>query len=890
MTAVDTRPVAAGLERRDRARPQDRHRARDRHPDRASPRDRRRDASRNPSFLFSNDGFRDLLLTPSLLLLVAIGSAIVIITRNVDLSVGSIVGLTAYLTGRMFIDIPGIPLIGVFIGGVLLGGFLGLINGALVAFARVPALVITLGTLYIYRGINVAWAGGDRINASDLPKEFRALGTDRILGIPILTIIAVVVLIAAAWYLRNLRSGRELYAIGSDPAAAHLYGLQVTRRVIGAFVVSRRPVGPGRRAVRRPLRHGQLGRRLRVGAAGDRRRRDRRRRDLGRRRHRLGCRDRRVPAAHDQPRPADPRHRRLLAARRGRRAHHRLDRARPRPRGPPASTTHRTTGGGPMTAATTDRRAARVYKLHARPAWRRFLLTRETAIIALLILVIVVALGHRPQLRQPADGHLPAARRRADPADRPADDAHHHHRGDRPLGREHRRALERDDRHPDQRRVAVRRSPRSTAILVGTLCGVVNGFLVTVVGLPSLAVTIGTLALFRGIAVGLLGTTAITDFPEFWTDLAKANIPGTPDPGDHDPVRRSSRSSSPCCCTSRPFGRSLYAIGLNKEAAQFSGIDVGRTKFILFVLSGAVSGFAGVYFTLLYSNARGDNAMGMELQVIAAVLLGGVSIFGGRGALHGVIAGVLLIGTLGSALRLAGVTSDIINVITGVLLIALGGLGKLPRLAAGTSLRSRRQEEGTSRDVTRRILTASPARNTRCTHTAHSCTKEGNNDVRNVSASGASRLAARRSPSASLARRRLLRFAAADGRARAADGGDANLSITMLPKNLGNPYFDTSTGGAEEATEEFGGTFEEVGPSEASPDLAGAVHPDRRPAGRGRARSSRRTTPRRSATRSTRRATPASRSSRSTPTPTRTAATCSSTRPPRRASRRSRST
>jgi rhamnose transport system permease protein len=162
----------------------------------------------------------------------------VIITRNVDLSVGSIVGLTAYLTGRMFIDIPGIPLIGVFIGGVLLGGFLGLINGALVAFARVPALVITLGTLYIYRGINVACAGGNRINASDLPKEFRALGTDRILGIPILTIIAAVVLIAAAWYLRNLRSGRELYAIGSDPAAAHLYGLRVTRRVIAAFVVS----------------------------------------------------------------------------------------------------------------------------------------------------------------------------------------------------------------------------------------------------------------------------------------------------------------------------------------------------------------------------------------------------------------------------------------------------------------------------------------------------------------------------------------------------------------------------------------------------------------------------------------------------------------------------
>ncbi len=206
------------------------------------------------------------------------------------------------------------------------------------------------------------------------------------------------------------------------------------------------------------------------------------------------------------------------------------------------------------------------------------------------------------------------------------------------------------------------------AIVVGVVAGAVNGFLVTVVGLPSLAVTIGTLALFRGIAVGLLGTEAVTEFPETWTDLAKANIPGTPLPLIMIPFAGLAIVFAVLLHLT-PFGRSLYAIGLNKEAAQFSGIDVGRTKFVLFVMSGAVSGFAGVYFTLLYSNARGENAMGMELQVIAAVLLGGVSIFGGRGALHGVIAGVLLIGTLGSALRLAGVTSDIINVITGLLLV-----------------------------------------------------------------------------------------------------------------------------------------------------------------------------------------------------------------------------
>ena len=192
---------------------------------------------RNPSFLFSSDGFRDLLLTPSILLLVAVGQAIVIITRNVDLSVGSVLGLTAYLTGRLFVDVPGIPFWLVFPIGIVFGGLLGLINGALVAFAKVPALVITLGTLYAYRGINVLWTGSDRINSSDMPKEFLALGTSAFFGIPVLTIIAVVVLIAAGWFLRTQRAGRELYAIGSDPDAANLYGLKVTQRVLAAFVL-----------------------------------------------------------------------------------------------------------------------------------------------------------------------------------------------------------------------------------------------------------------------------------------------------------------------------------------------------------------------------------------------------------------------------------------------------------------------------------------------------------------------------------------------------------------------------------------------------------------------------------------------------------------------------
>lgn len=190
------------------------------------------------SFLFSSTGWRDLLLTPALLVVLAVGQAVVIITRNVDLSVGSVLGLSAYFAGRLFIDHPGLPIVAVFALCMLFGAALGLVNGLLVAWGKVPALVITLGTLYIYRGVFLTWAGSNRINASDLPADFLNLGTKQLLSIPVLTIIAAAVLVVVGYVLHTARSGRELYAIGSDPDAARLYGLPVGRRVLVAFVVS----------------------------------------------------------------------------------------------------------------------------------------------------------------------------------------------------------------------------------------------------------------------------------------------------------------------------------------------------------------------------------------------------------------------------------------------------------------------------------------------------------------------------------------------------------------------------------------------------------------------------------------------------------------------------
>jgi rhamnose transport system permease protein len=207
------------------------------------------------------------------------------------------------------------------------------------------------------------------------------------------------------------------------------------------------------------------------------------------------------------------------------------------------------------------------------------------------------------------------------------------------------------------------------ALLAGLLCGALNGFLVAYVGLPSLAVTIGTLALFRGLAVGLLGTKAVTDFTEKWTDLATAKISGTSVPVVMDLFLVLALLFVLLLHFSS-FGRGIYDIGLNQEAAHFTGVNVERSKFTVFLLSGVVSAMAGIYYTLRFGSARGDNATGLELQVIAAVLLGGVSIFGGRGKLHGVIAGVLLIGVISSALRLDGVTVNVINIIIGLLLVA----------------------------------------------------------------------------------------------------------------------------------------------------------------------------------------------------------------------------
>jgi rhamnose transport system permease protein len=207
------------------------------------------------------------------------------------------------------------------------------------------------------------------------------------------------------------------------------------------------------------------------------------------------------------------------------------------------------------------------------------------------------------------------------------------------------------------------------AVLLGAVLGAFNGLLVTRIGLPSLAVTIGTLTLYRGIAQGILPTDTIGGFP---TGLASIGV--VPIPHTHIPYSIAFFFALAIVfgvvLHATPLGRAIFAIGAGQEAAFFAGIRVKRIKFWLFVLSGTLSGFAGVLWTLRFASARYDSGVGMELFVDTIVLLGGISIFGGKGTIAGVVLAAAVLGTLQTALTADLVPAQDQNIVVGALLVS----------------------------------------------------------------------------------------------------------------------------------------------------------------------------------------------------------------------------
>jgi rhamnose transport system permease protein len=206
-------------------------------------------------------------------------------------------------------------------------------------------------------------------------------------------------------------------------------------------------------------------------------------------------------------------------------------------------------------------------------------------------------------------------------------------------------------------------------LVAGAVCGLFNGWLVTGLGLPSLAVTIGTMALFRGLAFVILGDESVTSFPAAYTDWGFGQFAGTALPNTI--VLFLVLAVIFAVVLHRtPFGRAIFAIGANKEAARFSGLRVDRIQLRLFVLSGAIAALAGVLLTLRNSTAAGNVGEGFELTAIAAVVLGGVSIFGGSGTVGGVVLALILLGGIQKALNLdPDISTYWVNIVFGILLV-----------------------------------------------------------------------------------------------------------------------------------------------------------------------------------------------------------------------------
>jgi rhamnose transport system permease protein len=194
-----------------------------------------------PRFFSANE-LNIVLGNTTILALLALGEACVVISRNVDLSVGSVVGLSAYVSGNMFGHLhgvsSGVAIVVAFLVGMGVGAACGIVNGALTTIGNIPSLVVTLATLYIIRGIDILIVGGGQVVAFSLPDSFIEISLKSFHEIPYLAFAVAVVVGLGAFVLRSYRSGRDLYAIGSNPEAARLVGIPVARRVFGAFVFS----------------------------------------------------------------------------------------------------------------------------------------------------------------------------------------------------------------------------------------------------------------------------------------------------------------------------------------------------------------------------------------------------------------------------------------------------------------------------------------------------------------------------------------------------------------------------------------------------------------------------------------------------------------------------
>jgi rhamnose transport system permease protein len=224
----------------------------------------------------------------------------------------------------------------------------------------------------------------------------------------------------------------------------------------------------------------------------------------------------------------------------------------------------------------------------------------------------------------------------------------------------------------------------AVGLAVGLACGAFNGVLVTRLGLPSIVVTIGTMSLFRGIAYIVLGDQAFTGYPPSFAFFGQGYVWWVF--SFELALFVAFAVAYGVLLHATAFGRAVYAIGNNPTAALFSGIRVGRVKFVLFLLTGLMSGIAAICLTSRLGSTRPSIAFGWELEIVTMVVLGGVSILGGAGSIPGVVIAALVLGMVTFGFGLLNVPGIVMSIFIGLLLIAVIAL---PRIAGRVAARRR---------------------------------------------------------------------------------------------------------------------------------------------------------------------------------------------------------
>lgn len=612
----------------------------------------------NPAFL-SVSNLTGLLASAAPVVILALGVGLVVITGEIDISVGALFGTLAALLATLASPThANLPIGAAVTIAVIAGSLVGLVNGVLTVYGRIPSIVATLGTMSVLRGLTEVILGGTWI--TDLPPSLRRLGTDSFLGLSLLTWTALVVALAGIALARRTRLGINFYAVGDHADSARFSRINVRATKILAFVISGGLVGvavsfavPQLSVVESNLGIGlELAAVTAVVVGGVS--------INGGRGTLLGV----VLAAV------------LLGMVRSVLVFLKLGPAATYweqaihgacilfavvgDRGgthPPASDSHTTHQPNPLPIA-----SALVAVLVAAlwmvpefvsPSIQASLLPQiaEVALLAVPMTLVIItggidlSIGSAMALSAVVAGIM-------------------HERG-----------------VPASACVA-------GAIGTGTLCGALNGLFVTRACVHPLVATLATLALFRGIAEGISGGRPISGFADLWTNLGAAPIAGLP------AVLLPALAAAALAAvmlgrTTR--GLDLYATGMNETAARYAGVPVDRLKSWVYTLSGAAAGIAACLFIARRNTAKADIAMGIELEVITACVLGGVSLAGGRGRILSVALGVALIHEIRQLVAWKWNHDELIQIVLGAALVAsaLPGLLRAKQRRSGRAATAR---------------------------------------------------------------------------------------------------------------------------------------------------------------------------------------------------------